>query len=401
MLSLFTLRNIFKKDFEQFFRDHNVKKRTVRIQAASGQELYVPIKAMLEEELKEETSFSPEDLDRFFYDQLFYSNNNWHCIYPFDEIKFANHRDIKEVTNFFVEFKVEFKTNQLLTADLSAYDFTLCTTRIESKEGEAESINFLFKIGNVIVDNFNQHFFCGVTIDLVQNLVLFKFNQNLIDNFNLDQLDILKRLKGILNGENEDNSFFNELSLNVTSFSEETPKKLISYHFKELSAEAEALLSAEVPENTEKDIEDFLTEKGLPCNDDYIQQIKSVLFQDISKKCADTLFSSGWVFRFIFREGRYTRASTRTENRSPIYGSKVYWHLKELIFKNNEMSEAGFFWYLPGSTQEKPNYVDVRFEGRNDYLITHYYYTMRGPDRKEKEEFVLQKVRAYLQEPGH
>lgn len=401
MLSLLTLRNIFKKDFEAFFRKHKVKKRSIRIRSQGNQELYVPIKRMLENELESGESFTAEELHEFFYEQLFYSNNNLHYIYQYDEISFADKQSFDELQAFFEHHKDSFKTGQLILDTIPNDEIVLCNTYLESAENQVKSINFFFKIGTVVIDNLNQNFFCGVTIDLIHNLVIFKFNQNSLDNFESDPLDVLTSLKSILNGENDEYSYFIELGLNVIGFNEETPKELISKLFKELSSEAEEILNAEVPKNTDKDIENFLKDKGLPCSVDYIQQIKSVLFQEISQRCANTMFKSGWVFRFIFREGQFTKASSRTENRSPIYGSKVYWHLKELIFKNNEMYEAGFLWYLNNPAEEEtPKFVDVRFEARNDYLINHYYYKMRGPDRKEKEEFVLQKIRNYLQEHG-
>ncbi|MBU9711040.1 hypothetical protein [Evansella tamaricis] len=399
MLSLSTLRNIFKKDFEAFFRQYEVKKRSVRIQRNQNQDLYIPIKRMIDQELRSGESFSINQLDTFLYDQLFYSNNNWHYIYEYDEICFEDRHCLTEVTEFFEKYKDEFLTDQLLTHNISNETMVLCTTRIEKENDIPKSINLLFKVGTVFIDNSHQNLFCGVTIDLEGNLIIIKFNYNLLENYEDDPMDVISSLKEILNGQEESNyDFFKQLGLNVIGFSEETPKKLISTLFKELSSEAEEILNSEVPPSTDNDIKDFLTEKDLPCNEDYIQQIKSVIFQEIAQRCANTMFRSGWVFRFIFREGQFTRASSRTENRSPIYGSKVYWHLKELIFKNNEMYEAGFFWYLSEPDDEEPKYVDVRFEARSDALITHYYYKMRGPDRKEKEEFVLRKIRKYFQE---
>lgn len=106
---------------------------------------------------------------------------------------------------------------------------------------------------------------------------------------------------------------------------------------------------------------------------------------------------NGWVFRFVFREGQLTRASSRTDDKSPIYGSKVYWHLKELIFKSNEMREAGFHWYIDDPTlTDDPKFVIVRLEARSDTLIIHYYYRMRSSERKEIEDYVLQKVNRFI-----
>jgi hypothetical protein len=397
MLSRNTLRNIHKKDFKLFFGYHKVKLRSKRIEPIGIEDRYLPISRMLHEEISTASSFREEELDSFLFNQLFYGINNWQYVYQnADKNKLLLNENPKEIIRFFENYD-EFRYNSLLVDKLGNEKFELCTTRLEFSDNTLKNIHFLFKIGVVVSNGDYYNFFSAISIDIETNLVIFRFDQHLLDGYEIDPLDLISSLKDILNGVSSKHEVFDILELNVTGLHIEAPKRIISALFKELSAEAEEILDREVPPNTENDIREFLEGKGLPFEEDYIQQIKSVLFQDIAQKCADTLFVNGWVFRFVFREGQLTRASSRTDDKSPIYGSKVYWHLKELIFKSDEMKESGFHWYLTDPTEtESPEFVQVRLEARNDSLIVHYYYKMRSPDRKEKEDYVLRKIKEYL-----
>ncbi|MFC4323666.1 hypothetical protein [Litchfieldia salsa] len=397
MLNRNTLRNIYKQDFENFFSYHKVKLRSKRIIPNPGEERYIPISRILEEELKSGASFSKEELDGFLYNELFYSVNNWHYLYQLNDSNNAFKNNPESITAL-LKSEPKFKFNNPLVNKLENENFSLCTSRLEIIDNKVKVINFLFKIGVVESNKENYTFFSGVTIDLERNFVYFRFNQNLLDNYPFDPLDVISKLKDILNGLRSEGRFFEALKFNIVGFNETIPKKIISTLFKDLSSEAEDILNQQVPANTDKDIRDFLKGKKLPSHEDYVQQIKSVIYQDISQTCADTLFKNGWVFRFVFREGQLTRAASRTDDKSPIYGSKVYWHLKELIFKNDEMQEAGFHWYLNDPTQtDEPKFLQARLEARHDSLIIHYYYNMRTGDRKEKEDYVLQKINGYFQ----
>ncbi|PAD69922.1 hypothetical protein CHH83_05815 [Bacillus sp. 7586-K] len=397
MLSLSTLRNIYKKDiYEQLLRRHNVPNRSVRIQQATEGDRYSPIQRILNEELNSGL-LSEQIVDDFLFNQLFYAINNWHYVYVNHDI---NQRLISNTTEEILTFLQninELNFNRPLTYTIGQGNYNVCTTRVEIIDESLKKINILIKVGTAEEQDQYIHFFSGITIDLESNLVIIRFNQHLLDLYEEDIMDVLNNIKDMLNGANRYGDPFEPLEFNVIGLNEEKPKQIISELFKEVSNEAELILNREVPQNTEADIREFLVGKGLPCEEDYIQQIKSVIFQDIASKCEETLFPNGWVFRFVFREGQYTRASSRTDDKSPIYSSKVYWHLKELIFNSEDMQESGFHWYLDDPTEtEEPRFVQVRLESRLDTLIIHYYYKMRTHDRKEKEDYVLRKISEYL-----
>lgn len=393
MLNKFTVRNIFKKDFQRLFSNTKIEGRSKRIFLVPGErDLYDPVIRIISEELAKGTHLSDEILDEFLFEQLFYASNNWQYIYRNEDFASIFRGGTEQEITDFINGVEGLNLNALLVDNIGEEEFSICTTRLESEGGQVKKINFLLKIDTVENENEKLYMFSGITIDLENDLVIIRVNQTLQDLYKMDPMDMLRTIKDMLNASNRYGVSFETLNLHVVGLNEEEPKTVISQLLRELSSEAEDILNSEVPENTDNDIREFLEGKGLPREEDYIQQIKSVIFQDIAKKCAETTFSNGWIFRFVFREGATTRASSRTEDRTPIYGSRVYWHLKELIFNSDDVQEAGFHWYLTDPTQtDDPDFVQVRLESKYDALIIHYYYKMRE-GRKEKEEYVLSKI---------
>jgi hypothetical protein len=383
------------KDFFDFFKSKNVPDRNSRLRADTTNARYSSILKVVNEELKSTTgAFNAEELDEFLFDNLFYSNNNYHYAYRLENLFFTTETTEQQVEAFFAN-NPSLNYKKLLT-DVSVSDYELCTLRSEFSDGKLTSIKMLIKVETISTRSIPAiDMFSAVLIDLANKMVIFKFNLNHLDNIRKDPLDLLSILKKILHGEGTSWKIFNPIQINITSLNEEASKETIFKLFEELSLEAEELLDAQTLPDTEKNIENFLKEMGLrEVTEDYIQQIKAVIYQEISNTIKDSIFEKGWVFRFVFREGQTTRASTRTDDRGPIYGSKVYWHLKELIFKETKMIESGFHWHIKNNTGED-DYVQVRLESRSDTIIMHYYYNMRY-GRKEKEDFVVRKINEYL-----
>jgi hypothetical protein len=392
MLSVATLKNIYLKEIYDFFRDHNVLNRSVRLKADTTNTRYIKALAIINEELNSNQSFTVDDLDNFLFEQLFYSNNNYHFAYRFNNLSLTSESTLTHVESF-LQSNPGLCYNKLIS-DNNGLDNELFTTRIEMQNNKLRSLQLLIKYNSTSTRSFPAiDMFVGVLIDLSNNLVVLKFNQNLLDNNRRDSLDILKDIKKMLKGEGTPGRVFEPLQLNITSLNESDARDTIFKLFEELSLEAEALLDAQTQPHTENSIRLFLGQMGLSdITQDYVNQIKAVIYQDISNTISESVFQRGWVFRFLFREGDTTRASSRTDDRGPIYGSKVYWHLKEIIFREREMIESGFHWYIDPNTDD---FVQVRLESRNDTMVIHYYYHMRY-GRKEKEEFVLRKINQYL-----
>jgi len=396
VVSVPLLRNIQIQYYKEFFKAHEVPNTLKKLTVGQFQSKYYRIAEIITEELSkaDSSSFTEEELDDFLFNELFFFSNNYHYALRFNHFLFSKDSSIESVVDF-LQRNGSFKFNNLLSNETEAGDLKILTTRVESIDGKLTKMNFLIRIQSISTRRFpDVHFLCGIQIDVTNNLILFKFQLNHLEKSKMEPLDVLTLMKKFVNGESREGQILQPLQINVVTFNEYITHKSIFSMFEELSLEAEKILNAQTKPNTVSEITNFLVSMGVrKVEEDYIEQIKAVIYQEISTTINDNTFEKGWVFRFKFKEGLTTSASSRTEDYGPIYGSKIYWHLKELIFKEKKMYEGGFHWYIHGI--ESDQFVHVRLEAKNDTMVINYYRKMRQ-SRKEKEDFVQRKVNEHL-----
>ncbi|MET3828659.1 hypothetical protein ABIC86_000119 [Paenibacillus sp. DS2363] len=400
MLTERTIRNIHIIHWERFFREFNVPNRTVRIRAESDK--YTSILKIIGEELASDSpSFSKGALDRFLFDQLFYSISDHHYLYQTNSIFYDNEMDRESTVRLL-------SSDSLLKLNLNLFDWpddnthtiNACTTRLEFDENDLlNEIHVLLRVGEISGEYGRTNVFCGVTISLKTNAVLFKFRHGQVIDMPDSQIKINNALIKVLNGEGRDGKQFESLDLHLSTLNEFNVQSAIYKLFKDLSEEAEEKLNNELDGSAENKIRTFLeNELNIKSEkesfNEYVEQIKAVVFQDISSRMTHTLFKKGWVFKFVFREGDHSKASSNAEKRSPVYSYKSFWQLKELIHSIKELQEAGFHWNLNG-VESDSEFVDVRLESKSGTLLIHYYYNTRSV-RKEKEEYVIRKITEHL-----
>ncbi|MGW6299653.1 hypothetical protein [Peribacillus butanolivorans] len=384
------LKNVHKYEIKGFLRKNGVDKIDTRLDSHIADN-YKPYVKIIEEEIKEK-KINKKLLNDFLMEHICYSKTNTY--YTFHLSNFFCFDTLKEdqLNNFKMQNPELLFDNLLMDVTLES-EFTLCSSEVEHKDNCISQVSFLFYLGTVDTRAKGlTSFFSNVIIDVKQKLVFIKFNSNLLDNFNHEKLFIIERLLNTITK----NSVFQPLNIGFGSFNEEQPQRIIFKMFSELSLEAEEILNKRIPDGTDDKIKNFLKSVHISQNEiDYIKQIKAVVYQDLSDNFQGDLFTNGWVFRFVFREKDYTRASSRTDDYSPIYGSKVYWNLKELIFKGQKMNDAGFKWFLPGNKSP----ILVKLESKNNGIIIQYYNDKEKNNqkyRKEKDKFVAEKIRKYL-----
>ncbi|WP_155010726.1 hypothetical protein [Priestia megaterium] len=390
MISESILKNVHKYEIKSFLKRNSVEKIDSRLTSHRADD-YKPYSKIIDEEIKV-NKINRKLVNEFLCEHICYSKTNIYHI--FDLTNFFCFNTITEVQlNHFKSNNPKLLFNNLITDVTLEEEFQLCSTEVEHENDQINQISFLFYLG--LVDTRAKgrtSFFSNVIIDVKQKLVFVKFNSNLLENAKYDKLFLINRLLTILTKNDE----FQPLSIGYESFNEEKPQKMIFKMFSELSLEAEEILNKKIPLGTDEKIKSFLKDVKISQNEkDYIKQIKAVIYQDLSDNFQGNLFKNGWVFRFVFREKDYTRASSRTDDYSPIYGSKVYWNLKELIFKGKKMNDAGFKWVLPRN--QSP--ILVKLESKNNGIIIQYYNDKERNNqkfRKEKDNFVAQKIRKYL-----
>lgn len=382
------LRNITKTRIKRYLRQNEVTNLKRRLQTHFVSD-YSKILEVFKEELASGGKLNENNVDNFIFNQIFYENCNYYYVYKLNTIDI--NKDLSEANILQDLIDKGFKVNQPLTDETEATDYDLCTTRLNFKEGKLSHINCLLKVSTVESEYRGEiDFYCGIIIDLNNDLLILKFNLNLLESHRKGKLSLLHDIKRIVTNS----APFNQIKLSFSSYNEHTVRKIIFDIFKNLSIEAEDLLNQRIPADAEEKIQQFLTNMQVAeIGNDYINQIKAVVYQDISKTFQDSLFNNGWVFRFVFREGDSTRASSRTDDFSPIYSKQVYWHLKELVFKSGELQEAGFHWFL--NPAEKEGIIFVKLEQKNDALVFQFYQKT-DLNRKVKEEYVINEITKQL-----
>ncbi|AMA72734.1 hypothetical protein ABEV55_06770 [Aneurinibacillus thermoaerophilus] len=383
-----TLRNIPKTEYRAFFKAHGITKLNKRLQTSSAAD-YRPILTVIREELQNPNNrFTAEAFDEFLFNKLFYENNNYYYVYCYDDFFADEETPVPDIEKY-LQQQPSLLFNQLLTDNEDIRDFQLCTTRIETKNGKFNELKLLIKVCDSSPRKGVVHLYAAITVNVEFKFVIIKFNLNYLDSCHSEKLKIVSDLKKVLTSS----STYRPLQLNIASLNEDGAKETIFKLFEELSLEAEKRLEEKIAPGTDQKIENFLRSLNFhEVKKDYVQQIKAVIYQDISDTFKEEIFPNGWVFKFMFREGDCTRASSRTEDYTPVYSSKVYWHLKELIFKKQRLEEAGFIWHI---NQNNQKIVFIRIESKNDSLIIQYYRNYND-NRKEKEEFVLRKINTHL-----
>ncbi|HFJ9270693.1 TPA: hypothetical protein ACGW6O_001102 [Bacillus cereus] len=388
MFSQNMLRNITKTRIKRYLRQNEVTNLKRRLQTHFVSD-YSKILEVFKEELASGGKLNENNVDNFIFNQIFYENCNYYYVYKLNTIDI--NKDLSEANILQDLIDKGFKVNQPLTDETEVTDYDLCTTRLNFKEGKLSHINCLLKVSTVESEYRGEiDFYCGIIIDLNNDLLILKFNLNLLESHRKGKLSLLHDIKRIVTNS----APFNQIKLSFSSYNEHTVRKIIFDIFKNLSIEAEDLLNQRIPADAEEKIQQFLTNMQVAeIGNDYINQIKAVVYQDISKTFQDSLFNNGWVFRFVFREGDSTRASSRTDDFSPIYSKQVYWHLKELVFKSGELQEAGFHWFL--NPAEKEGIIFVKLEQKNDALVFQFYQKT-DLNRKVKEEYVINEITKQL-----
>ncbi|MCM3452787.1 hypothetical protein M3685_02345 [Heyndrickxia oleronia] len=396
MINIKTIKNLYKNEIQSFLKTlgyKNVSKLT------SGKDIYdySTINHFLESEIaKKHGNLNNKNLDEFLYKKLFFDKNNYHYIYNLSSF-FSKSTDI-EYSSIETHLRdPALKFNMSIADAFPSKPLDLCSTRVITEIIEdkkfVRQLQFLFFIEEISFNKKgNINLFCCADFNLSEKFVSFKFNHNLIEDLD----NKTKTLDNLVNKLQNEYDIFNKLMIRITTHNETVIRRTIQNLFVELSDQAEKLLQNQVEPSVNEKIKDFLSETNIPQTADYHKQIISVIYQHVSKTFQDTLFQDGWAFRFVFKEGDNTRASSSNDDFKPIYSKQVYWNLKELMFKSKgtDFIEAGLLW----NTKDGISPVAVKIEQKNNFLIVQYYrrsYNLHR--RREKEHYVLRKIREGFQ----
>lgn len=399
MLTQKTLRNIPKNVFHpllQYYEHKNIHNIT---RGKDGYD-YSRFIDFLDEELEVDGTFK-NDLDKVIKENLYYNQMSQHYIYNLNSFLKSKNR-IKESEIIHILNEEEFNLNQNILDYKCSKTYDICNTSYSTKKVNGVScltnLKFLIFLDTLEKREKDFNLFCAIDIDFEAKFITFKFNTHIFE--------ISKDPHGIINSINnlfhDKSSPLSKLEIEAVSHNLSTVRKMIQNIFIELSQQAEDIIKKKLPPYVDCEIKDFIEKFDIDYRQEYKNQIISVIYQDIGSQFTVNDFKDGWVFRFLFKEGDNTRASSRSENTyKHIYDSQIYWNLKDLMFdrKGTEFLEASFLWNVnPHENDIDIGSVSVRIAQNNDDIKLNYYsHKHNSIDRKEKEKVVLQNIRAGLQ----
>lgn len=183
------------------------------------------------------------------------------------------------------------------------------------------------------------------------------------------------------------------LNVTLSEFNEEALKTTLYKMFHELTAPIENKLELALPPNVDGLIQNFFDDVGIQLKEKYQKQLYSILFQDYgdaeSTEFQEGLYDDGWIFRFGFRDGDFTRATSRTEDQSPVYTSPIYWNLKELINEKTKLTDAGFVWVTDTGM------IEAKIDVQNKAFIIYLYKTEHEWE-EDRIEYIRRKIIQHL-----
>lgn len=216
-----------------------------------------------------------------------------------------------------------------------------------------------------------------------------------------------------------------DLGLGFESFGEENVEQSIYKLFKEQSCKANDLIKESFEEeDTEKRsvdefkqmAETFLRENFVLKQPDlFVEKALSLKYQDQAAQMPLEKFANngGYIFGFSFVEKQITRSDNKSDKKRPIYESKLYWSLKDIIDEYPNLSQLSMYWKfnqsdfekaISDSTPEELSFIELDYRSYNNELVLYYYaksnqvsiFEKSSLDRKRREDYALQRIIKYL-----
>ncbi|KGR75076.1 hypothetical protein [Ureibacillus sinduriensis] len=297
------------------------------------------------------------------------------------------------------EFVSRFEDEVYINRPLNA--IVLPNEKVISMRKDGNTILFLYRFETIKLggDEQNANFYVPFLLDFENSILQIRLRKHYLSKSSANHIALLDELKNFINNLDGD--------LSISEYNESTVHSLLYNIFKEESENAEEIIKQHMKDHlTEGEIdrkiltflkdELYMEEPEL-----YSERVKSAYYQDLSLHLNPTEFYNGFIFAFTFLDKNFIRSSTRNPKRDPIYNSKVYWNLKDLIHEYEEVSELSCFWKFEEEDFEKvPEgedflFVEVSLRERYGSIEIHYYNSP-SEKRRVKEKYVHSRIGKYL-----
>ena len=371
------------KDFlPNYIQDFSKKLRAIQ---APGRN-WTKIVEVLNENLKESEE-SDNQIDEVLFEKIIYNlPDHIHLYHLESEI---------DADEFISRFEEEPQFNRKVNATV-ANDEKFISIR---KEGNRVLILYRFETVKLGEDEQKAIFYVPCILDFENSQLQIRLRKHYMSKSTANHITVLDTVKDFVNTLDAD--------ISIQDYTESNIHNLLYQIFKEESDKAETVIKENMndrltEETVNKKILTFLqTELKMLEPELYSDRVKSAFYQDLSLHLDPVVFYKGFIFAFTFLDKNFIKSSTRNPKRDPIYNSKVYWNLKDLIHEYKEVSELSCYWKFDEEDFEKQpegenfHFVEVSLRERNGSLEIHYYNNP-SEKRRLKEEYVHSRISKYL-----
>lgn len=164
-------------------------------------------------------------------------------------------------------------------------------------------------------------------------------------------------------------------------------------------------------------IYDFLSKTMLLNNpEEFVDKSLSIKFQDFAKNMNKSKFikNGGYIFGFGFADRKVTKSTNKSERKNPVYESKIYWSLKDIIFEYKEISSLALYWKFDlddfgRDVKGSPvvgniSFTEVEYTSTSGKLSIHHFVNSENmiissvvaKEKERKQEYALYRIDKYL-----
>ncbi|MED4922943.1 hypothetical protein P9743_01380 [Anoxybacillus geothermalis] len=347
-----------------------------------GTNSWVKISSILDQKIRE--GFDDSDLEKELFEKLVFELPDHVYLLPLETEIDAN--------EFMERYSGLPVVNRKISSILYTEEKLITVRKFENK------IIFLYRYGTTNVGDIKASLYVPCIIDFDNNFVFIKTRMHYVKK---SETSIQSIIEDIINETNSQLDF----ELSVSTFNPSYLHEALYKLFRDESIKAEKIIKENMDDLTETELEKkintFLKEElKIKEPDNYTDRVKSAFYQDRSLQMDNNQFYDGFIFAFTFFDREFTRSSTRSSQREPIYNKKIYWNLKDLIHNYQELTDISLYWKFDKNDFTKTpegedfSFVEVSFREKNGSLEIHFYNSKS--DRRVKEEYVIYKIKDYI-----
>lgn len=358
-----------------------------------------------------------DSIDRAFFFFLFYQ----------DQDTYYHKKIISRSLNIdYIWSSLEEDRNWKSYLNKNMVDFST-NDEVVSIRKDHEDLLILFNCGTYTTSQLKEEkpFFVSCRLNLRNKILSIGIKDSMFSKISDEDKDIFGRKRTELIAFVINKIINMNLGLSFERYAEGAVEDALYQLFIDQSNQAETLIK-ESFENEDEDqrsvtqfkeiAEEFLREKfGLKRPQEFVQKALSMKYQDQATQMPISKFANngGYIFGFSFVEKQITRSDNKSDKKKPIYSSKLYWNLKDIIDEYPNISQLSMFWKfnkinfdtnIVDSDTNDLTFVELDYKCSNNDLVLHYYvksnqlsiFEADSLDRKRREDYALRQINKYL-----